>query len=107
VALGENIADLSGLQIAYRAYKLSLGGKPAAVIDGFTGEQRFFIGWAQAWRSKTRPERMIQRMQAGPHSPEEFRANGVVKNHDGFQAAFGTKEGDKLFKPVDQRIRIW
>ncbi len=107
VALGENIADLSGLQIAYRAYQLSLGGKPAAVIDGFTGEQRFFIGWAQAWRSKTRPERMIQRMQAGPHSPEEFRANGVVKNHDGFQAAFGTKDGDKLFKPVDQRIRIW
>jgi putative endopeptidase len=107
LTLGENIADLSGLQIAYKAYKRSLGGKPAPVIDGYTGEQRFFLGWSQAWREKAREERSLQLLTTDPHSPPKFRANGAAVNHDGFHEAFGTKEGDGMFKPADRRIRIW
>jgi putative endopeptidase len=104
---GENIADLSGLQIAYRAYQRSLKGQPAAVIDGYSGAQRFFLGWSQAWREKTRDERTLQLLTIDPHSPPEFRANGAAVNHDGFHEAFGTKPGDKMFKPAEERIRIW
>ena len=107
LTLGENIADLSGLQIAYKAYKLSLGGKPAPVIDGLTGDQRFFMGWAQAWRIKMRDEATMQRLTTDPHSPGQFRANGAAVNHDGFHEAFGTKQGDGMFKPTGERIRIW
>jgi putative endopeptidase len=107
LTLGENIADLSGLQIAYKAYRRSLGGKPAPVIDGFSGEQRFFLGWSQAWREKVREERALQLLTMDPHSPPEFRANGAAINHDGFHEAFGTKAGDKMFKPTEERIRIW
>ncbi len=107
LTLGENIADLSGLQIAYKAYLRSLGGKPAPVIDGYTGEQRFFMGWSQAWREKAREERKLQLLTVDPHSPPEFRANGAAVNHDGFHEAFKTKPGDKMFKPSDERIRIW
>jgi len=107
LTLGENIADLSGLQIAYKAYKHSLGGKPAPVIDGYTGEQRFFIGWSQVWRTKTREARQLQLLTIDPHSPGEFRADGAAVNHDGFHEAFGTKEGDKMFKPAGERIRLW
>jgi putative endopeptidase len=107
LTLGENIADLSGLQIAYKAYQLSLGGKPAPVMDGLTGDQRFFMGWAQAWRIKMRDEAMLQRLTTDPHSPGQFRANGAVVNHDGFHEAFGTRQGDGMFKPSEQRIRIW
>ncbi len=107
LTLGENIADLSGLQIAYKAYKLSLKGKPAPVIDGLTGDQRFFYGWSQSWRSKMRDATLLQRLVADPHSPGEFRANGAVVNHDGFHEAFATKEGDRLFKTPGERIRIW
>nr|WP_297523799.1 M13 family metallopeptidase [uncultured Roseateles sp.] len=107
LTLGENIADLSGLQIAYKAYLRSLGGKPAPVIDGYTGEQRFFMGWSQAWREKARDERKLQLLTIDPHSPPEFRANGAAVNHDGFHEAFKTKPGDKMFKPSDDRIRIW
>ncbi|MFT7722777.1 MAG: M13 family metallopeptidase [Roseateles sp.] len=107
LTLGENIADLSGLQIAYKAYRLSLGGKPAPVIDGYTGEQRFFMGWSQAWREKAREERRLQLLTMDPHSPPEFRANGAAVNHDGFHDAFKTRAGDKMFKPSDERIRIW
>jgi putative endopeptidase len=107
LTLGENIADLSGLQIAYKAYIKSLGGKPAPVIDGLTGEQRFFLGWSQAWREKVRESRALQLLTTDPHSPPEFRANGAAVNHDGFHEAFGTKSGDKMFKPTEQRIRIW
>ncbi|MDT8999617.1 M13 family metallopeptidase [Paucibacter sp. APW11] len=107
LTLGENIADLSGLQIAYKAYQRSLGGKPAAVIGGYSGEQRFFLGWSQSWREKAREERMLQLITTDPHSPGEFRANGAAVNHDGFHQAFGTKEGDKMFKPEAERIRIW
>ena len=107
LTLGENIADLSGLQIAYKAYLRSLGGKPAPVIDGYTGEQRFFMGWSQAWREKAREERKLQLLTIDPHSPPEFRANGAAVNHDGFHDAFKTKPGDKMFKPSEDRIRIW
>ncbi|WP_431100455.1 M13 family metallopeptidase [Roseateles noduli] len=107
LTLGENIADLSGLQIAYKAYLRSLGGKPAPVIDGYTGEQRFFMGWSQAWREKARDERKLQLLTIDPHSPPEFRANGAAVNHDGFHEAFKTKPGDKMFKPSEDRIRIW
>ncbi|MFN7693799.1 MAG: M13 family metallopeptidase [Burkholderiales bacterium] len=107
LTLGENIADLSGLQIAFKAYQKSLGGKPSPVIDGMTGEQRFFYGWAQAWRSKSRENRLLQRLTTDSHSPAEFRANGGVINHDGFHNSFVTKPGDKLHKPTTERIRIW
>jgi putative endopeptidase len=107
LTLGENIADLSGLQIAYKAYRRSLGGKPAPAIDGFSGDQRFFLGWSQAWREKVREERSLQLLTMDPHSPPEFRANGAAVNHDGFHQAFGTKPGDKMFKANDERIRIW
>jgi len=107
LTLGENIADLSGLQIAFKAYQRSLGGKPAPVIDGFTGEQRFFMGWSQAWREKAREERRLQLLTVDPHSPPEFRANGAAINHDGFHEAFKTKPGDKMFKASEDRIRIW
>jgi putative endopeptidase len=107
LTLGENIADLSGLQIAYKAYKRSLNGQPAPTIDGYSGEQRFFLGWSQAWREKVREERALQLLTMDPHSPPEFRANGAAVNHDGFHQAFGTKPGDKMFKAPEERIRIW
>ena len=107
LTLGENIADLSGLQIAYKAYLRSLGGKPAPVIDGLTGPQRFFLGWSQAWREKMREPRRLQMLTLDPHSPAEFRANGAAVNHDGFHEAFKTQPGDKMFKPAGERIRIW
>ncbi|MBA4218872.1 MAG: M13 family metallopeptidase [Roseateles sp.] len=107
LTLGENIADLSGLQIAYKAYQRSLGGKPAPVIDGLTGAQRFFMGWSQAWREKSRDERRLQTLTVDPHSPPEFRANGAAVNHDGFHEAFKTKPGDKMYKAAGERIRIW
>ena len=107
LTLGENIADLSGLQIAYKAYQRSLGGKPAPVQAGYTGEQRFFLGFGQIWREKVREQQLLQQLTADPHSPGEFRANGGVVNHDAFHQAFGTKPGDKLYKPREERIRIW
>jgi putative endopeptidase len=107
LTLGENIADLSGLQIAYKAYVNSLQGKSAPVIGGYTGEQRFFLGWSQAWRAKAREERKLQLLTIDPHSPDEFRANGAAVNHDGFHEAFATKPGDKMFKASGERIRIW
>ncbi len=106
LTLGENIADLSGLQIAYKAYKLSLNGKPSAVIDGLTGEQRFYLGWSQAWREKVREERTLQ-LLFDPHSPPQFRANGGAVNSDGFHDAFATKAGDSMYKAPADRIRLW
>jgi len=107
LTLGENIADLSGLTVAHRAYQLSLGGRPAAVMDGFTGEQRFFLGWAQVWRGKTRDKELRAELLSDPHSPDEFRANGVVSNLPEYYQAFGVKQGDKLFRPADQHVKIW
>ena len=107
LTLGENIADLSGLSIAYKAYQLSLNGQPAPVIDGFTGPQRFFIGWSQVWRRKYRDSEMMRRLKIDPHSPSYFRANGPVMNIDAFYKAFDVKPGNALYKPEDERIRIW
>jgi len=107
LTLGENIADLSGLQISYKAYELSLGGKPAPVIDGLTGEQRFFYGFAQVWREKTRDERTLESIVTNPHSTGRFRADGAAINADGFHQAFGTKPGDRMWKAPDDRIRLW
>lgn len=107
LTMGENIADLSGLQIAHKAYRLSLGDKEAVVMDGLSGDQRFFYSFGQIWRTKMRDDAMIQRLTTGPHSPPRFRANGAAENDDAFHAAFGTKAGDKMFKPDAERIRIW
>lgn len=107
LTLGENIADLSGMSIAFKAYQLSLDGKPAPVIDGWTGPQRFFIGWAQVWRRKYRDAEMIRRLLVDPHSPSAFRANGPLTNLDTFHEAFDVKPGDELFKAPPKRIRIW
>jgi putative endopeptidase len=107
LTLGENIADLSGLQISYKAYELSLGGKKSPVIDGLTGEQRFFLGYAQAWRVKMREALALQLLTGDPHSPGRFRADGASINHDGFHEAFGTKPGDGMWKASADRIRLW
>jgi putative endopeptidase len=107
LTMGENIGDNSGLAIAFKAYKLSLGGKPSPVIDGLTGEQRFYMGWAQAWRGKTREAATIQRIKSDSHSPGEFRANGTLMNQPGFYEAFGVKEGDKMYRAPSERVIIW
>lgn len=107
LTLGENIADVSGLQVAFAAYCRVSKSQPASSIDGYTGAQRFFLGWAQAWRDKVREERALQLLTTDPHAPAEFRANGGAINHDGFHAAFATQPGDAMFKPADERIRIW
>jgi putative endopeptidase len=107
LTIGENIGDLGGLTIAYKAYELSLEGKNPPVIDGFTGEQRFFLGWAQCWRQKMRPEEIRRRVATDPHSPDEFRCNQVVRNLDEFYQAFDVKESDALFLPANERVRIW
>ncbi|WP_183439547.1 M13 family metallopeptidase [Pseudoduganella violacea] len=107
LTLGENIADNSGVAVAYKAYKLSLNGKPAPVIDGLTGEQRFFMGFGQVWRSKMLEPQQIMQVKTDPHSPGQFRANGTVVNQPGFYEAFGVKEGDKMYVAPEQRVIIW
>nr|WP_223826919.1 M13-type metalloendopeptidase [Undibacterium aquatile] len=107
LTLGENIADNSGLAIAYKAYQLSLGGKPAPVINGLTGNQRFFMGFGQVWRGKLREQEAIIRIKTDPHSPGEFRANGSLRNMTPFYQSFGVKEGDKMYLPPAERVSIW
>ncbi len=107
LTLGENIGDLAGLTIAYDAYRLSLGEKPAPVIDGLTGDQRFFLGWAQVWARKHREADLKNRLVIDPHSPAEYRVNGTVRNVPAFYTAFGVKEGDKMYLPPEKRVRIW
>ncbi len=107
LTLGENIGDLSGAAVAYRAYMHSLGGAEAPVIDGYTGPQRFFLGYGQAWRTKWREGLMREIVLTDPHSPSEFRANGVVSNMDEFYAAFGVREGDRLWRRDSERVKIW
>ena len=94
LTLGENIGDLTGLVIAHRAYQKSLGGKPAPVMDGLTGDQRFFAGWAQAWRAKTRDDFLRQQVMSDVHAPDMFRATRPLPNVDAFYAAFDVKPGD-------------
>ena len=105
--VGENIGDLGGLSIALLAYKLSLDGRPAPVIDGLTGEQRVFFGWAQVWRTKSREAEAIRRLAVDPHSPPEFRCNGVIRNMDAFYEAFEVSESDSLYLEPQRRVRIW
>jgi putative endopeptidase len=107
LTMGENIGDLGGLSLAYRAYKLSLNGKEDKVIDGYTGDQRFFLGWAQVWRGKAREQIARQYLVTDPHSPPEYRVNGIVRNFDEWYKAFDIKPGDKLYLPPEQRVRIW
>jgi len=107
LTLGENIGDLSGAAVAYAAYVASLNGAEAPVIDGFTGAQRFFLGYAQSWRDKWRDALMREVVLTDPHAPSEFRTNGVVANMDEFYAAFGLREGDKLWRPAAERVKIW
>ncbi|HTA66333.1 MAG TPA: M13 family metallopeptidase [Xanthomonadaceae bacterium] len=107
LTMGENIADLGGLTLALDAYHASLHGKPAPVLDGLTGDQRVFLGWAQAWRGKTRDDAVRTMVVSNPHSPREFRVNGVVHNIDAWYDAFGVKPGDKLYVAPGDRVRIW
>jgi len=105
--LGENIGDVGGLSLAYRAYKLSLDGEEAPVIDGLTGDQRFFLSWAQVWQRKYREDALIQRLTSDPHSPSEFRVNGVVRNFDEWYEAFDVQPEDALYLAPEDRVRIW
>ena len=107
LTIGENIGDLGGLTIAYKAYQIALSGNPAPAIDGFTGYQRLFIGYAQTWCGKQRPEEVRRRVSSDPHSPDEFRCNQIVKNFDPFYEAFDVTEGDALYLPPVDRVRIW
>ena len=107
LTLGENIADLAGLAIAYKAYQLSLGQRPAPVLDGFTGDQRFFLSYAQSWREKTREEQQIVYLKSDPHSPDKFRVNGVVVNQPPFYITFDVKPGDKMYLPPEKRVILW
>ncbi|MEO7530989.1 MAG: M13 family metallopeptidase [Sediminibacterium sp.] len=107
LTLGENLADLGGLNMAYEAFTKTKQFKEGKKIDGFTPQQRFFLSWAQIWRNNTLPETTQQLIKTDPHSPGEHRANAPVTNIDAWYDAFGIKEGDKMFKPKDQRTRIW
>ncbi len=105
--LGENIGDLGGLSIALKAYKMSLEGAEGPVMDGFTGEQRVFLGYAQAWRSKTRDEAIRVQINTDPHSPADYRVNGIVRNVPEFYTAFNIQEGDSLYLAPEKRVKIW
>jgi predicted metalloendopeptidase len=107
LTLGENIGDLGGLSVAYDAYHRSLAGQPAPVRDGLTGDQRFFLAFAQIWHSLDRDEQLRSRVLSNPHSPPKFRVNGVVRNVDAWYASFDVQPGDKLYLPPDERVRIW
>ena len=107
LTLGENIGDLTGITMAYKAYRRSLGGKEAPVIDGLTGDQRFFLAYGQIWQRKFREEALRTQVKNGPHSPGEFRANGIVRNFDAWYEAFDVQPGDALYLPPEKRMRIW
>jgi putative endopeptidase len=107
LTLGENIGDNSGLAIAYKAYRISLAGHEAPVIDGFSGDQRLYLGWARVWRGKVREAEAIQRIKTDPHSPPAVRGTATLRNQAGFYAAFGLKPGDKMYLPPEQRVNIW
>ncbi|MBH0034834.1 M13 family metallopeptidase [Pseudoalteromonas sp. NZS71_1] len=105
-SLGENIGDVGGLSMAYHAYKLSLNGKEAPVIDGVTGDQRFFLAWAQVWKEKRTEQSMLNQLRGGTHAPGRFRAQ-APRNHDAWYKAFDVKPSDELYLPEDERVRIW
>lgn len=107
LTMGENLGDLGGLSMAYTAYQLSLKGKPAPVIGGLTGDQRFYLAWAQVWRGKYRDEALLNLIKTNPHSPSMYRANGPLRNIDAWYKAFNVKPGDAMYLPPEQRVRIW
>jgi predicted metalloendopeptidase len=107
LTLGENIGDLGGLSIAFKAYRISLGGKPSTTIDGLTGEQRVFMGWTQAWREKYRDEYLRVIVTSNEHAPSLYRGSNPLTNIDAFDDAFGVKPGDKMFRKPEERVRIW
>ena len=107
LTLGENIADIAGLVIALKAYHISLGGKPAPVLNGLTGDQRFYIAYAQSWRERRRDGAIRAQVLSNPHSTPDFRVNGVVRNTDGWYAAFNIRPGDKYYLPPDKRVPVW
>ena len=107
LTLGENLADIGGLAIAYDAFKLTKQGRGNELIDGFTPDQRFFLGFAQVWRIKNRVEQIRARITTDPHSPEMYRINGPTVNFTPFYAAFGVKPGDKMYLKPEQRVKIW
>jgi putative endopeptidase len=104
---GENIGDLGGVAVSFEAYRLSLKGQQAPVLDGFSGNQRFFLGWCQVWRSIIRDEALRVQVTSDVHSPAEYRCNGSVRNVDAWYEAFGVKPGDKLYLKPEERVRIW
>jgi putative endopeptidase len=105
--MGENIADLGGILVALDAYHASLHGQPAPVIDGLTGDQRFFLGFAQIWREKMRDDALREDLVSDPHSPSHYRVVGTLRNVDACYAAFDVKPGDPMYVAPDQRVRIW
>ncbi|MGZ7032646.1 MAG: M13-type metalloendopeptidase, partial [Thermoanaerobaculia bacterium] len=107
MTMGENIGDLGGVLLALDAYKISLNGKPAPVLDGFTGEQRVFLGWGQVWRSMMRDDALRQLLATNPHSPGMVRAFAPLRNVDAWYSAFGVKEGDANYVKPEERVRIW
>jgi putative endopeptidase len=107
LTMGENIGDMSGLEVAYTAYKMSLNGKPAPVIDGLTGDQRFFLAFAQAWRGKQREDAIKTQVASDPHSPRRFRVIGPTRNMDEWYQAFGITPDSKFYIPPEKRVRIW
>ena len=107
LTMGENIGDLGGVSMAYTAYQLSLKGKPSPVIDGLTGDQRFFLSWAQVWKAKYRDESLLTMLKTDPHSPAMYRANGPLRNFDPWYQAWGVKPGDAMYVAPEQRVRIW
>jgi putative endopeptidase len=106
LTVGENIGDLGGVTIAHEAYRIAMDDVEPSVIDGFTGDQRFFVGWARVWQMKAREQEQIRLLAIDPHSPPEFRAN-VVRNLPEFYAAFDVVEGDGLWLPDSERVAIW
>jgi len=107
LTLGENMADLAGLQLAHDAWRASLNGAEAPVIDGLTGEQRFFLGYAQSFMGKRREAALIALLKSNPHAPERYRVNGIVVHLDAFQTAFDVHPGDPMYVPPGDRIRLW
>lgn len=107
LTLGENIADIAGLEIAYKAYRASLNGKTPPVIDGLTADQRFFVGFAQSWLGKQREERTIEQLKSNPHSPEKYRVNGVVVHLGSFYDAFAVGARDRMYLAPEQRVTLW
>jgi len=107
LTMGENIGDMSGLAFALDAYHVSLHGQPSPVLDGFTGDQRVYLGWAQVWRGKSRDDALKQQIASDPHSPGYYRVNGTIRNQNGWYSAFDVKPGDKLYVAPEDRVKIW